>query len=138
MNNQPSGISALKFIVAIFGSVFMLPAFGAIPSDKHFECAGKNDNGMVISREFPTLHFTRQQLKITGSDIFSTYNFQICENSNIVISLATDQAQCQAGIGIINSVKSAYGTLNIISGQLAIAGLQGLHGEYQCKEIIKK
>jgi hypothetical protein len=124
--------------MVILISVPLLTGSGNISSENNFSCAGKNDNGMVIFREFPVLHFSGQKLKITGSDIFSTYNFKICDVSNTLISFATDQEQCHAGIGAINTLKAAYGKLNIGSGQLAIAGSQGLHGEYQCKEIIKK
>lgn len=131
-------MSILTFAIAIFVGFFMPPAFGSNTSYSYFECAGKNDNGMVIFREFPALHFSGQQLKISGSDIFSTYKFQVCEAGNSLISFATDQEQCRAGAATIKSLESAYGTLNIVSGELAIAGSQGLHGEYQCKESIKK
>jgi hypothetical protein len=128
----------LAFVAGTFVSVLALPALGDINLDKKFECAGKVDNGLVTYREFPVFHFSVQRLKVTGSDIFSTYNFAVCGESGTVLSFATDQAGCHAGATVNNSLNSARGTLNNNTGQIEITGSQGLRGEYQCKEMIKK
>lgn len=140
MNKKPSGISALTFAIAFFGSVFMQPAFSSVSSDMNFECAGKVDNGMVTFREFPTFHFSGKQLRISGSDIFSTYNFEVCRENAALLSFATNPDECQSdeSPSANHSLKSAHGTLNKNSGQIYITGSQGLHGEYQCKASIKK
>ena len=138
MDKKPSQISVSSLLIALTIAVFTLPALGAVSPDKNFECAGRVDNGLVIFREFPVFHFSGQRLKISGSEIFSTYNFEVCSDSGIVLSFATDQDGCHAGPAPNKSIKSAHGSLNKNSGQVEISGSQGLHGEYQCKEIIKK
>jgi hypothetical protein len=138
MSKKLLHVTVSTLAAAISISVFTLPALGIVYADKNFECAGKVDNGMVIFREFPVFHFIGQRLKIAGSDIFSTYSFEVCSESDKVLSFATGHAACNAGAAASNSLKSAHGTLKKNSGQVDIAGSQGLHGEYQCKEMIKK
>ena len=140
ITKQPSGISVLTFAIAIFCFISISPAFGSVSSDLNYECAGKVDNGMVTFREFPAFRFSGQRLKISGSDIFSTYNFEVCSENVALLSFATSQKEClsHTSSAANNSLKSAYGTLDKNSGKIDIAGSQGLHGEYQCKASIKK
>jgi hypothetical protein len=135
--NQNSFPMSVILAIAILFSVCFLCGFGNIPLDMKYECAGKNDNGMVITREFPTLHFSGHQLKISGSDIFSSYNYEICGNNDTLVSFATQQEACRAGHEIIKSSKVSYGSLNKASGHLILYGSQELSGEYQCKAISK-
>jgi hypothetical protein len=124
--------------VAILAAISLLSGFDAIPHDKNYECAGKSDNGMVPYREFPTLHFEGRRLKITGSDIFSTYSYEICEARGPLLTFATQQEICHTGPANPIASRSSKGSLNTASGFLELIGAQGLHGEYQCKEVAKK
>ncbi len=133
-----SRISVLIFVTAISGPVFTLPAFCAFFFDKSVECAGKVDNGLLIFREFPAFRFSGQQLKITGSDIFSTYNFVVCSENGKKVFFTTEQTECQTGVGTKAPARSARGTFDQNTGQINITGSQGMQGEYHCKEIIKK
>jgi len=126
------------FLTAILASVCLLSGFGTISHDKNYECAGKSDNGMMPYREFPSLHFEGHRLKISGSDIFSTYNYEICEASGSLVTFATQQELCHAGPASPIASSASKGSLDTASGLLEIIGAQGLHGEYQCKEVTKR
>ena len=137
MNKSPPRSSSL-YLLAILAAVGSLSGFGNIAPDKNYECAGKNDNGMVSFREFPSLYFSGRRLKIAGSDIFSTYNYDICGESDTLVTFATQQEICRAGNAEIKSLNAVQGSFNKVTGKLALDGAQGLHGEYQCKELNKK
>ncbi len=137
MNKTPLRLSILS-LITILTAVCLLSGFGSISHDKNYECAGKNDNGMVSFREFPTLKFYDRRLKIAGSDIFSTYSYEICEESDTLVTFATHQELCRAGPAEIHSLSSSSGFFNKVSGRLELVGAQGLHGEYQCKVITRK
>lgn len=126
------------FLTAILAAVCLLSGFGSASHDKNYECAGKSDNGMVPYREFPFLHFEGRRLKISGSDIFSTYNYEICGASGSLVSFATQQEICHAGTASPIASSASRGSLDTTSGVLELVGAQGLHGEYQCREITKK
>lgn len=125
-------------MLVILAAVGLLSGFGNMSTDKNYECAGKSDNGMVSFREFPSLHFSGRRLKIAGSDIFSTYSYEICEAGDTLVTFATQQEVCHAGNAEIKSLSAVHGSFNKVTGKLALDGAQGLHGEYQCKEINKK
>ena len=131
---RSSGIS----LTAILAAVCLLSGFGTITHDRSYECAGKSDNGMVPYREFPSLHFEGGRLKITGSDIFSTYSYEFCDASGSLLTFATQQEICHAGTASPIASRASRGSLDTDSGRLELVGAQGLHGEYQCKEITKK
>ncbi|GEM_PF-5414408 len=131
--NQISFPMSVIYPIAIIIFVCFLCGFGNIPLDLKYECAGKNDNGMVVTREFPTLYFSGHQLKVSGSAIFSSYNYEICDNGDTLVAFATRQEVCHANQESIKSLKMSYGSFNKVTGQLALYGWQGLSGEYQCK-----
>lgn len=137
MNKKPLRLPVIS-VIAILAAVCLLSGFGNIAQDKNYECAGKNDNGMVSFREFPTLNLYGRRLKITGSDIFSTFSYEICEESDTLVTFATHQELCRAGPAEIHSLSASNGSFNKVSGRLELVGAQGLHGEYQCKAIVKK
>ncbi len=126
------------FLTATLAAVLLLSGFTTISHDKNYECAGKSDNGMVPYREFPTLHFEGRRLKISGSDIFSTYNYEICDASGSLVTFATQQEICHAETASPIASSASRGSLDTASGLLELVGAQGLHGEYQCKEVTKK
>ena len=132
MSKQPVKLSII-FLIGIVVSDYLLCGAVNISPEKNYECAGKNDNGMVVNREFPKLHFSGRQIKISGSDIFSAYHYEICGNNGSRVSFATQAELCRSGHGTINSLKDSYGSFNLDSGQLSLYGAQGLSGEYQCK-----
>jgi hypothetical protein len=136
--NKNSLLSSSIFLIVILAAVGLLSGFGNISPDKSYECAGKNDNGMVSFREFPSLHFFGRRLKISGSDIFAAYNYEICEESDTLVTFATQQELCRAAHAEIKSLSAAQGSFNKATKQLELIGAQGLHGEYQCKEVNKK
>jgi hypothetical protein len=125
-------------LIVILAAVCLLSGFGDNSYGKNYECAGKADNGMVPYREFPSLHFEGRRLKISGSDIFSTYRYEICEASDSLVTFATQQEICHAASASPIASSASKGSLNTASGLLEIIGAQGLHGEYQCKEVAKK
>lgn len=125
-------------LTATVAAICLLSGFDAIAQDKNYECAGKSDNGMVPYREFPSLRFEGRRLKISGSDIFSTYSYEICDAGGSLVTFATQQEICHAGQTSPIASSASRGTLDTTSGQLELVGAQGLHGEYQCKEITKK
>lgn len=129
--------TSLALLIAVT-TICLLPGFASAATDKNYECAGKNDNGMVVFREFPTLHFFERQLKIAGSDVYSSYSYAICEESDSLMVFATRREVCRAGPAEINSLGSSNGSFNKVSGRLELFGAQGMHGEYQCKETRKK
>jgi hypothetical protein len=137
VNRNPLRSSSAS-LIAILAAVFLLSGFGDISQEKKYECAGKSDNGMVSFREFPSLHFYGHRLKIAGSDIFSTYSYKICEESDTLVTFASQQEVCPAGHAEINSLKAAKGSFNKVFVVLELVGAQGLHGEYQCKEVAQK
>lgn len=126
------------FLSATLAAVCLLSGFGAISHDKNYECAGKSDNGMVPYREFPSLRFEGRRLKISGSDIFSTYNYETCEASGSLVTFATQQEICHAGTASPIASSASRGSLDTTTGLLELVGAQGLHGEYQCKEVAGK
>jgi len=136
MNKKPFCLSKIS-LVAIISLAYLLCGAGNIQLDKSYKCAGKNDNGMVVNREFPTLHFSAHRIKVSGSDIFSAYNYELCDNSGAHVSFATQPELCRNSQGEINSLKDSYGFYNVDSGLLSLHGAQGLTGEYQCKEVSK-
>ncbi len=137
MNKEPLRTSITSSL-AILVAIFLLSGFGSVSHDKNYECAGKNDNGMVSFREFPSLHFSGGRLKITGSDIFSTFSYEICDEKDTQVFFATGPKVCRAEPAAITSLETSNGTFNKVSGRLELFGAQGLHGEYQCKEATKK
>jgi hypothetical protein len=116
----------------------LLSGFGSVSHDENYECAGKNDNGMVSFREFPTLHISGRRLKIAGPDIFSTYSYEICDEADPQVFFATRPKVCRSKPADITSLDSSNGYFNKVSGRLELFGAQGLHGDYQCKEAKKK
>jgi hypothetical protein len=126
------------FLTVTLAAVCLLSGFGTISHDKNYECAGKSDNGMVPYREFPSLHFEGRRLKVSGSDIFSAYNYEICDPSGSLVTFATQQEICHAGTASPIASRASRGSLDKTSGLLELVGAQGLHGEYQCKEVAKK
>ena len=126
------------FLTATLAAVCLLSGFGTASHDRNYECAGKSDNGMVPYREFPSLHFEGRRLKISGSDIFSTYNYELCDASGSLVTFATQQEICRAGTASPIASSASRGSLDAASGLLELVGAQGLHGEYQCKEVTKK
>lgn len=125
-------------LIAALAACCLLSGFGAISYARDYECAGKSDNGMVPYREFPSLHIEGRRLKVSGSDIFSTYDYEICAASDALISFATQQEICRAPPGNEIAAKVSRGSLDITTGLLELTGAQGLHGEYQCREVTKK
>jgi len=119
-------------------AVFLLTGFGNVAHDKNYDCAGKNDNGMVSFREFPMLHFSGRGLKITRSDVFTGFNYEICDETDALVSFATGPEVCRLVPAAIKSLRASNGSLNKITGRLQLFGAQELHGEYECKEILKK
>lgn len=125
-------------LIVILAAVCLLSGFDTISHDKNYECAGKTDNGMVPYREFPSLYFEGRRLKISGSDIFSTYHYEICETSDSLVTFATRQEICHAGPASPIASSVSKGSFDTTSGLLELVGAQGLLGEYQCKEVTKK
>lgn len=134
MNKKTFRMSILT-LISTLSSIGLLCGFGNISIENKYSCAGKIDNGMVITREFPTLHFSGKQLKITGSDVFSSYKYLICNESVSLISFATQQELCPAKQVTNMSLQDSYGSLNKVTGELSLLGSQGLNGYYQCKLI---
>ena len=128
---------SINTLIASIFAVGLLSGFGNITQDRKYGCAGKNDNGMVSFREFPMLHFSGRRLTIAGADVFSALNYEICDETDTRITFATHPELCRAGPADIKSLSASNGSLNIVSGQLELIGAQELHGQYQCKEILK-
>lgn len=122
----------------MLAAVGLLSGFTGTAYGKEYDCAGKGDNGMVASREFPSLHFDGRRLKISGSDIFSTYSYEICAESATLVTFTAHQEACRTGAAEIKSMNGSNGTFNRVSGALQLDAAQGLHGEYQCQEAAKK
>lgn len=125
-------------LIPILAAVGLLSGFAGLAYGKDYACAGKGDNGMVASREFPSLHFDGRRLIISGSDIFSTYSYEICAENATLVTFTAHQQACRAGAAEIKSMNGSNGTFNKSSGALQLNAAQGLHGEYQCQEVEKK
>lgn len=137
MNRSRLGKLFISLTAMILG-IWLLSGFGKVSHEKIYECAGKNDNGMVINREFPILQFADSKLRISRSDIFSAFNYEICDETVSLVSFATQPELCHATLSEIKSLGSSNGSLSKVTGQLELYGAQELHGEYQCKDSLKK
>ena len=113
--------------------IYPLCSAGNTTIDLMYACAGKIDNGMVVTREFPSLHFSGTRLTISGSNIFSGYHYEICSNNEKMISFATQKLLCQQKHDALHSMTDSYGTLDKVSGKLTLLGAQDLSGEYACR-----
>ncbi len=138
MNIHPALRLPGTSLIAAIAAIWLLSGAGTIPENRKYECAGKNDNGMISIREFPTLHFSGSRLTITGSDIFSTYNYEICAESNSLITFASNPKACPAAHAAIDSLNASNGSFNKVSGLLELDGAQGMHGEYKCNGATQK
>lgn len=136
--NKNSLRSSIKPLIAGIASLCLLCGFGNATHDKNYECAGKNDNGMVIFREFPTLNFSGHRVMIAGSDIFSKYSYEVCDERDSRVSFATRPEVCRAVSAGLSTLDASSGSFNIVTGRLELYGAQGISGEYQCKESRKK
>ena len=125
-------------MIAALASIWLLSGAGTIARKRTYECAGKNDNGMMSIREFPTLHFSGSRVTVTGSDIFSTYNYEICAESDSLVTFASHAKACPAAHTAIDSLNASSGSFNKVSGLLELDGAQGMHGEYKCNGAAQK
>lgn len=125
-------------LIPMLAAACLFSGFAGIAYGKDYACAGKGDNGMVASREFPSLHFDGRRLKISGSDIFSSYSYEICAESATLVTFTAHQQACRAGAAEIKAMNDSNGTFDRASGALQLNAAQGLHGEYQCQEVAKK
>jgi len=88
---------------------------------------------MISTREFPTLHVNGSRVTVSGSDMFSTYSYEMCAESDTLVTFASQQNACAAGHAATNSRNAVSGSFNSVSGLLEFDGPQGMHGEYQCR-----
>lgn len=138
VNMYPALRTPGSSLIAALVSVWLLSGASSLPAERKFECAGKNDNGMISVREFPILHFSGSRLSITGSDIFSTYNYEICAEGDSLITFASHPKACPAAHTAIDSLNASNGSFNKVSGLLTLDGAQGMHGEYKCNGATQK
>ncbi len=93
---------------------------------------------MIATREFPTLHVNGRRLTVSGSDMFSTYSYEICAESDALVTFASQQKACAAGHAATGFPNAVNGSFNKDSGLLVLDGPQGMHGEYHCGEGAQK
>jgi len=138
VNRHPVLHSPAAAVIAAFAAICVLSGAGKAAQTRKFECAGKSDNGMISVREFPTLHISGRRLAISGSDMFSAYDYELCAESDALVTFASDPKVCPAAHMAIGSLNAANGSFDKASGRLKLDGAQGTHGEYQCNGSAQK
>lgn len=119
-------------MIAALAAICLLSGSGTIAQDRTYACAGKSDNGMITAREFPTLRINGSRVTVSGSDMFSTYTYEICTQSDALVTFASQQKACASGHAATGSPNAVNGSFNSVSGLLQFDGPQGMHGEYKC------
>lgn len=138
MNKPPALLYPLTTVIAAFAAICLLSGSGTITQDRMYTCAGKSDNGMISTREFPTLHVNGRRVTISGSDMFSTYSYEICTEGDALVTFASQQKACAAEHSATNSQTAVNGSFNPASGLLKLDGPQGMLGQYHCGEGAQK